>query len=40
MGGTPQPRKSALTGARNAGLLADYAVCRDYYDTLRSDSKA
>ncbi|HET6920721.1 MAG TPA: dTDP-4-dehydrorhamnose 3,5-epimerase [Jiangellaceae bacterium] len=30
----------SLTEAREAGLLADYSACRDYYDALRSESKA
>jgi dTDP-4-dehydrorhamnose 3,5-epimerase len=30
----------SLTEARGGGLLADYSACRDYYDALRSESKA
>jgi dTDP-4-dehydrorhamnose 3,5-epimerase len=30
----------ALTEARRAGLLANYAACRDYYDALRSTPNA
>jgi dTDP-4-dehydrorhamnose 3,5-epimerase len=30
----------SLSEARETGLLADYAACRDYYDALRSASKA
>ena len=30
----------ALTEARSAGLLANYAACRDYYDVLRSTPNA
>ena len=30
----------SLNEAQQNGLLADYATCRDYYDMLRSMSKA